>query len=305
MRKVFLILTTLFSLSLKAQPFPETQVAEFSPFIKESIVSLEAKKHQSLALVLKNTDASIAEILLYQLTSSGSLSLTHATMDVSSHKLFFDSYEYKKIGSEYFLIKRDTTQLKCKFQESKEQGKTKLNVSNFEWYNCRTDADTSENRTYFFDEKNRLERISNAKRVLYTASYPTENQVNSTSLKQRCTSCGNGNEAAVVSFDSITTKSTFIKQAFVDNAYDCSITQNTTTKFMNCDWDSESSKSTITSYHVIQDSNSEMKSVRIESTELHENELNLTSGASSSLFLFFGDAMISDTEEYIEQLISK
>lgn len=305
MRRIVLFVILIATTYLKAQPFPETQVAEFSPFIREALLGIETQKHRSMALVLKNADGSVSEVLYYQKGTDGELSLTHATMDLSSHKLFYDTYGYKKYCSEYFLVKRDTSDLKCKFVESKEQGKTKVKVSNFEFFNCRSGFDSLESRTFFFDDQNRLEKVSNAKRVLYTASFPSANQVKSLSYKQRCTSCGNGNEAAVVSIDTISTLSSFSKSSVTSTAYDFSITDNNFIKFMNCDWESESTKSRTTNFHVVQDAKAEIVSVQITSTEMHDNELNLTTGVSSMLNLYYMDVESSDVESSIEELLKK
>ena len=120
-----------------------------------------------------------------------------------------------------------------------------------------------------------------------------------------CSSCGNGNEAAVVSYDTLQTSFTYNKSNVTSTSYDFIEQTTSTQKYMNCEWESESLKSTKVIYRVITANENRVSSAQIFSTELHNNELNINTGISSKLIFYFEENAASDAEEYIEQLLQK
>ena len=305
MRKFLYTILCIASSQMQAQPFPETQVSEFKVFVLDAIKELEQHKCKSLAMVLKSPEGYTSEIFYYTLNRNGNLDLVHATLEQSSNKLFYDSYEYKNVRSEYFLLKHDTMNMKAAFSEMKIDNKIKVTVSKLEVPNCRSGYDTTETRTYLFDEQNRLLSIANTKRTLKQNVYSDASLVKSISFDMRCSSCGNGNEAAVVSYDTLQTNFTYSKSNVTSTSYDF-IEQNTSTqKYMNCEWESESLKSTKVIYKVITAGENRVSSAQIFSTELHNNELNINTGISSKLIFYFEENAPSIAEDYIEQLLQK
>lgn len=305
MRKYLLLIICFASIQLKAQPFPETQITEFKSFVFEALNDLQQQKFKSLAMVLKSADGNTSEVLFYSISNHDQFELVHATQDLSAHKMYFDNYSYKKICDEYFLIKQDTSKLKVSFIETKLDSKLKLSVNKIEVPNCRTGKDSVENRTYLFDEKNRLVSISNVKRLIIQKSYTNDSHCRTIEYKMRCSSCGNANDISVVSIDTIQSDFSFSKENISATGYDYTNIESANEKYMNCDWEAENQKSKKVLFRITTSDDGKLRTAKIQSTELHNNELNITGGESSQLLFYYTDVLPTDVEDYIEKLSIK